>query len=152
MRPSESAEELRRFFRQNDIALNTATLRQWVEALLLFYQTVPTTDLFDSPQSDMLLFQYGTYDWGDGEHFEFDITRQFVEAEDESDNGYVISQLHCRALYQPTDFLRAIGEANLWCSNKDEVSTFRSAIMESSAYIFLQQHRSRDVIVAWEQV
>ncbi len=29
---------------------------------------------------DMLLYQWGTYDWGEGESFEFDITRQLIPA------------------------------------------------------------------------
>ena len=31
-----------------------------------------------SIESDMCLFQWGAYDWGDGRHFEWNLTRQFA--------------------------------------------------------------------------
>ncbi|MBO9153362.1 hypothetical protein ACFOTA_14165 [Chitinophaga sp. GCM10012297] len=51
------------------------------------------------PDEDMLLFQYGIDDWGDetGEHFSFDITRQFVKQED-------IYQLSLSLIFEPGGF------------------------------------------------
>jgi hypothetical protein len=47
---------------------------------------------------DMLLFQYGTYDWGGelGEHFKFDITRQF------SKKNFDMFQLSLTLIFEPT--------------------------------------------------
>ena len=33
---------------------------------------------FTDEEQDMLLFQYGVFDWGQGERFELDLTRQFI--------------------------------------------------------------------------
>jgi hypothetical protein len=35
----------------------------------------------------MLLFQFGTYDWGFGENFKFDLTRQFIVADKQDDDA-----------------------------------------------------------------
>lgn len=46
------------------------------------YQDIKVGEIFsDPPDDDMLLFQYGIYNWQDkdGEHFSFDITRQLTE-------------------------------------------------------------------------
>jgi len=51
--------------------------------------------------SDMLLFQYGVYNWGDefGKHFELDITRQFTAPA--VDEPY---QLSFKLIYEPEPF------------------------------------------------
>src|SRR5699024_7432681 len=53
---------------------------------------------------DMLLFQWGTYDWGHGRHFEVDLTRQVIlpSPDPEDDPSYL--QLRCSFLYPPEGF------------------------------------------------
>jgi hypothetical protein len=62
---------------------------------------------------DGILAQYGTYDWGDGEHFELDMTRQFSFTDEDGEYSHM-AQLHCTFEFEPTDALRALGDANLW--------------------------------------
>lgn len=150
MRPEDSAAEFRRFLQQRSVTLEPAALPELVEAVLAFYQTVPATDPVNALQADMLLFQYGTYDWGEGENFEFDITRQFIVSDDEDDDA--ISQLRCTVRYKATSDLRAIGGADLWCETKQEMATFRSAILNSPAYALAQNDCPRAVVISWEMV
>lgn len=150
MQPEDSAEELRRFMQQRHITLDRAALPELVDAVLAFYQTLPASNLLNEPDADMLLFQYGTYDWGDGENFEFDLTRQFITADGEDDDA--MSQLHCTVRYEPTHDLRAMGAANLWCKSKQEMASFRSAILSSPAYELAQKYPSRAVVISWEMV
>jgi hypothetical protein len=62
---------------------------------------------------DGMLAQYGTYDWGDGEHFEHDMTRQFSFSDDDGEYDGM-AQLHCSFRYEPIAELRAIEARNLW--------------------------------------
>jgi hypothetical protein len=62
---------------------------------------------------DGILAQYGTYDWGDGEHFELDMTRQFSFADEDGEYSHM-AQLQCTFQFEPTDELRALGDENLW--------------------------------------
>jgi hypothetical protein len=150
MQPEDSAEELRRFLEQRHVALEPAALPDLVDAVLAFYQTVPASDPPNELQADMLLFQYGTYDWGQGENFEFDITRQFIVADGEDDDA--ISQLRCTVRYEPSRALRAIGGTDLWCESKQAIASFRSAILGSPAYELARKDRSRAVVISWEMV
>lgn len=61
-----------------------------------------------NPHDDMLLFQYGTYDWGDetGEHFSFDITRQFSKRDD-------MYQLALTLIFEPGPF-KGLDSYNSW--------------------------------------
>jgi hypothetical protein len=67
---------------------------------------------------DMLLVQWGTYDWGGGEAFELDFTRQF-SFEDDDGEYEGMQQLSCTFRFPPTNELRAIGEWNQWGSPED---------------------------------
>lgn len=63
-------------------------------------------------EGDGLLAQYGTYDWGWGEHFELDMTRQLVFCDGDQYRGMV--QLNCTFEFIPVDELRATGEESMW--------------------------------------
>jgi hypothetical protein len=64
-------------------------------------------------EGDGILAQYGTYDWGDGEQFELDMTRQFSFSDEDGEYSHM-AQLQCTFQFEPSDALRALGEANLW--------------------------------------
>jgi hypothetical protein len=103
-----------------------------VDLMLLFYQKDRVDGCPVDEHGDMLLYQWGTYDWGQGESFEFDITRQFIEGEPEDDN---ITQLSLTFRFKPTESMRNIIEGNLWCSSPKEMKSFRSFILGSPAYL-----------------
>ena len=56
---------------------------------------------------DGILAQYGVYDWGDGEHFDLGMTRQFSFSDEDGEYDHM-SQLNCTFHFAPTDELRAI--------------------------------------------
>ena len=65
-------------------------------------------------ESDGILAQYGTYDWGEGERFEIEFARQFAFNDGDGEYDHM-SQLHCQFLFEPTDALRALGADDLLC-------------------------------------
>ena len=75
-----------------------------------------------STDGDMLLFQWGTYDWGSGPRFEVDITRQFIALHREGDDA--ISQLHLTYRFAPTSFLHGQGSGNRWCKTPADIASF----------------------------
>jgi hypothetical protein len=75
-------------------------------------------DIAPDELSDLLLAEYGTYDWGEGEHFELGITRQFGFEEDGEYSH--MCQLHCTFLFEPTDELRALDRGTLWSTGSIE--------------------------------
>ena len=81
---------------------------------------------------DMLLYQWGTYDWGEGESFEFDITRQMITGGGEDKD---IFQLSLTFLFRPTAALRQIGSGDRWCQSPDELDGFRAFIHSSAPFL-----------------
>lgn len=69
-------------------------------------------DVGPDKDCDGVLAEFGTWDWGQGEHFSVGLTRQFVFYDgDEYDH---MAQLHCTFEYEPTAELQALGSGELW--------------------------------------
>jgi hypothetical protein len=101
------------------------TPRAGIERMMTFYREVRADDVDMDSDGDMLLFQWGTFDWGGGAMFEVDITRQLIKGEGEDDD---IWQLHLTYRFAPTEALRAIGNGDHWCGRPDQAPSFEEFI------------------------
>ncbi len=150
MVPSLSKAKFLGFLDRCGLEVEAAALGDIITAVLDFYNGEHATGLAVTPQADMLLFQFGVYDWGQGEHFQFDITRQFILDGEEGDDA--ISQLHCTVIYEPTIHLRSIGKGNRWCQSREQLIFFKTFIFSSDAYLAAHQVQRRRVDIGWERV
>lgn len=149
MLPSQSAEMLKQFLGARGLDIEFAPMDQIVDAVLDFYATVPASGLSSDPDADMLLFQYGVYDWGRGEYFEFDLTRQFILAGEVDDEP--ISQLRCTTMYEPVAELRVLQASNFWCASRNELDAFRKNILSSPSYQAALSAMPIERAIRWEQ-
>jgi hypothetical protein len=62
---------------------------------------------------DGVLAQYGVYDWGEGERYELDLTRQFSFSDEDGEYSHM-AQLSCTFRFAPTPELQALTAASLW--------------------------------------
>lgn len=125
MKPDESLKAFQEFASLKGLDLKASTPRVGFEAMLEFRAKTACAVCSD----DMLLYQWGNYDWGNGKHFELNITCQFVEAELEDDDA--ISQLSLTYKYNPSTELDALGGGNCW---EDEPPEFRRFILASASF------------------
>jgi hypothetical protein len=130
MKAEAAREELERFLAGRGIPLSCLTPSAGIEAMLSFYDAVRVTDCNLDSDGDMLLFQWGMYDWGAGLRFEVDITRQFIVCCGPDDH---IWQLRLIFAFPPTDLLRAVGKGDRWCSAPSEIGDFTSFIQAHPA-------------------
>ena len=80
--------------------------------------------------SDMLLFQYGVYDWGNefGRHFSFDITRQFIiPTEDEP------FQLSFALIFEPEHFEK-VGAYETWSIDYSDFDKFIIHVKDTEGF------------------
>jgi hypothetical protein len=75
---------------------------------------------------DMLLFQWGTQDWGEGLAFEVSIVRQLIDEDEEP------RQLDLRFRFDPAAGASA-GEGSRWCETPDGLAAFRRFVTGSAA-------------------
>lgn len=128
MKPNESVKAFQDFASVKGIDLSASTPREGIDAMLEFRTAVACAACSD----DMLLYQWGSYDWGTGKYFELNITRQFIEAELEDDDA--ISQLSLTYKYNPSVELERLGAGNFW---EDGPSEFRQFITASASFATL---------------
>src|SRR6478752_9100506 len=109
MKP-ESA--LKRFLARMELderSLQSLLPADGIETMLAFYTEERATGCSLDDDGDMLLYEWGTYDWGEGESFEFNITRQFIDAK------RVFRQLRLRFKFAVSKKTQASVAGNRWC-------------------------------------
>jgi len=85
---------------------------------------------------DMLLFQYGVYDWGDefGRHFSLDITRQFTLPLE-----YEPYQLSFTLIFEPAGF-EAMRPYDCWSMSFAEVQDFIAHVKSTDGFMLAEKH------------
>lgn len=87
------------------------TPEEALNSILDFYENHGKVKDMEVPDNDMLLFQYGTYDWdGTGAKFELNFTRQIADPDEEEDEFY---QIDITLFYDPEDF-KELQSFNIW--------------------------------------
>ena len=132
MTPSTSVNAFEEFVENRGGALPALTVRKGVAEMLSFYESVSPKGCTNE-NGDMLLFQWGTYNWGDGTQFEIDITLQFIESAAEDDDA--ISQLQLTFKFPPDKDTAALGDGNHWCNSQSETQQFRKFIFSNRAFL-----------------
>jgi hypothetical protein len=132
------------------LSLDTLTPLQATETMIRFYKQIRTDECDIDSDADMLLFQWGVYNWEAGEFFEYNITRQLIYSEtvppdptipdDEESEEEIFGQLSLTLKSAPTPELRAITPGNRWCHDLTELSEFARFIADCEATKRQQQH------------
>jgi hypothetical protein len=127
MRSADSHAAFDGFLRDRGLAVASLDAFAAVDAMIEFYVTRRAEDTNLTRDGDMLLFQWGTYDWGNGPSFRYDITRQFIAGLGDDEDFWQLSlTLH----YEPSDATQALGSGNRWCSVPDDAEDFKAFIRE----------------------
>ena len=128
MSPTESASAFEAFALAAGVPLLTSDPQSGFSQMLDFYSTVPALGCAGE-SNDMLLFQWGIYDWGNGAAYEVDLTRQFIESSMQHDDA--ISQLRLTFYFSPSPALEALDNGNRWCENRESLAEFRRFVLAS---------------------
>lgn len=133
---------------ENFVALNKLDLSATISEILRLYADIRISNTSPEENGDMLLFQWGTYDWGEGNFFEFDIARQIISAELEGEDPEEgIKQLNVTFKYSPNTSTKKLKDGNAWCESPSELSEFQDTILESSAYQWCVNEKPVSVVV-----
>ena len=150
MNPSTSEHELCCLIKKTNVSIENLSPAEGIRLMLSFYKNIRSEGCDLDADGDMLLYQWGTYDWGEGRFFEFDITRQFIADTDEDDN--VISQLRFTFYYCPCPELDELKSGNKWCETPEGLEEFESFIISTSAYNTVSNFKQHKVEVSYSEV
>ena len=113
------------------------------------FQELKVEGISDSEdtESDMLLFQYGIYDWGNewGEHFSFDITRQLYDFEE--GEPY---QLNVTLVYEPKIF-EGLEKYSCWSSDYTNIEDFTVHILTTDGFKLVEKTMARTYHIEFSQ-
>ena len=108
---------------------NNITPETALTSILDFYKNYKTDTESENTDDDMLLFQYGTYDWdGTGKKFEFNLTRQIIDPNDEE-----YHQVKLTLYYNAAD-IGEIESFNLWSIDRPTIDDWKKVIMETEGF------------------
>ena len=146
MRAKKAKKEFERYLKRRGVDPADMTPSSGVDAMLEFYGDVRTRDCDIARDGDMLLFQWGTYDWGQGEHFSFDITRQLIVGPGEDED---IWQLSLAFKFPPEDGLRALDSGNRWCAAPHQLEEFADFLHSTPAYATVANRSDANVVLKY---
>jgi hypothetical protein len=141
---SESQAALEQFLAGRGIEESSLTPFAAVLAMTDWYEA-QRVDRVDEDGGDMLLFQWGTYDLGNGPSFLFDLVRQFIVEDEVGDDA--IWQLHLTLHFPPDE---SVASETHWCDNVQEVEDFRAAMIGNETVSRIAERHPESVEVLLE--
>lgn len=132
MKSGDAMHEFERLLHARGASIDKLSVCDGVDAMIEFYRTIRADDCAIESDGDMLLFQWGTYDWGHGDRFELDLTRQLIRDGAEDDD---IWQLSLTFVFPPNP----ITNGNRWCASPDGLDEFANFVRTHAAYVSASQ-------------
>jgi len=134
MKPNEAKEEFEKFVAEAGAVVSEFKPIDAVRLMLDFYQLERAEGCDLQADGDMLRFQWGVHQWGQqGRFFEFNLTRQFIDADAQEDEN--IRQLSLTCYFLPTPVLEALKPGSKWCASPDELAGFEYFVVKSPAFL-----------------
>jgi hypothetical protein len=156
-KPEDAPPVFKAFLAARGMHLESMVPRDAIDAMLDFFRT----QRFEFNGMDWLLFQYGTYDWGEGRYFELDITRQLAvdqdwdddaDEDDDAYDGEGMWQLSLTCFFAPAPALDDLKSDNRWCESDspEAVAEFETFIRTSAPYLALADAKPARVDLDFE--
>jgi hypothetical protein len=117
-----------------------------IRGLVKFYQMERIDGCDMENDGDMLLFQWGIYNFTGKNEFQINITRQLLLLEE--DEPY---QLSLTFYYDVNDDNSTIKAGNFWCNNVKDISGFLRMIDKNSTYQVLKDKKAAKVEMTYDQ-
>lgn len=134
MNPDDITKTFEAFLAGKGIAPEQVTPPQAIDLMVEFHGSVRFDWVEKNHQdADMLLFQYGVYDWGQGENFEVNITRQLMGGLDE-DGDHELYQLGLTLFYKPEKY-KGISMFGKWSMDSGTIAEYVNEIKATEGYL-----------------
>ena len=114
MRYADADAAFRQYLEASGLTVEDLDAPSAVAAMLGFYAAERAADVDMDTDGDMILFQWGIYDWGSGPTFEYGIVRQFFDEDDDDDEGEGIWQLRLTVHFPPDEENARLRSGDRW--------------------------------------
>ena len=148
MKPSESPDELKK---RLGPSIDAVTARRALDAMFAFYAEQRADDVAIDQDGDMLLYEWGVYDFDGPESFQLGVTRQFIVTDEDEPYQDEPYQLHLTLHFDPTSALRQLDRGSQWCRTPDELPDFRRLVESSAPFKAMADVKPSRVELRFEQ-
>ena len=123
------------------------TAKLLVDMSKKLYNELKVEDVGSEADGDMLLYQYGVYNWHDehGEHFSLDITRQFIPP-----STYEPYQLSFALIFDPAPF-QSTGFYDCWYPDYGDLDSFIAHIKSTDGFKAAENHAPKTYSIQFNQ-
>jgi len=149
-RPERSRAALLQFLAARYLDIDLSPPSSLLEAVIHFFEQEAAVGLADDPNADMLFFEWGVYDWGQGAHFQISMTRQFIIAGEQDDDA--ISQLRLVLYHPPTPEAQALKVGNFRCDRKVDTPHLRAFVASHEALRLASSLQRLRAEIVWSPV
>ena len=140
--PTKALDACRAFFIQQGVNIDVLRFDSTIIAFFAFYCEERAEGCALNAGSDILIFEWGAIDWGEGEHFELNLARQLTFGCREQR----VWQLKLTYAYEPTETFRALSNGILLCPKPQDLDTFRDAVEASEAYRIAKEYAEIGIV------
>jgi hypothetical protein len=130
MKPREAKTLFLKRLKAAGQSLETLTAAAGVTAMLTYFADERADGCDPDQDGDMLLFQWGTNDWGDGPAFEVNITRQLIVTDDEDEEP---RQLSLTFRFDRAVTPQGLKDGSKWCEAPDQLASYRRFLAGAKA-------------------
>jgi len=135
MTKRDIANSFRNFVKGRGVNFNHFSPFELPDLFIAYYTEVQFDEIAGEENGDLVLFQYGIFDWGDGRYFELDFTRQLTQTFP-NDVDHQMYQQHVTFYYDPAHF-EEIKTLNLWSLDIVDMNEFKIPLNPHAASYWL---------------
>ena len=121
MKTKTLKKEFEKYLKENARTLNKLTVISGVDSMSSFYADKRVENSSLENDGDMLLYESGVFDWGEGPNLEKNISRQIIE---ENSGDGDIWQLTLIFKFSPESENSDLDDFNEWCKLPEKVNDF----------------------------
>lgn len=138
MTEKQIAKAFADFMEGKGLRVEGLSLSSFPGLIVDYYRGIEFAELKKEEDGDLLLFQYGIYDWGKGSFFEVDFTRQYYESFPETDDHSIFQQSFT-FYFDPAKFSE-VPSFNIWSNDCADLQTFENAVTTSAGYMTARRY------------
>lgn len=125
-------ESFTNYLQEKGLSESSLSLDLFPQIFIEYFQEIKFEEVEEENDGDMILFQYGIYNWGKGRVFELNFTRQFCEVFPEVE-AHQIFQLGVTFYYNSESFTE-LTSLTKWSNEFESMREFENVITHSDGF------------------
>jgi hypothetical protein len=149
MYPADAEAAFLAYATDRGVNLHRCLVREGFEQMIAFKRDEAAEGV-EADDGDILLYQWGTFDWDGTPHFEISLTRQFVEANVPEDDA--MSQLALTFRFAANPQYDHLGEGTEWFEDDTTLQDAEAFVRSHPAFVAVDSAAPLDIVVKHEYI